>query len=734
MSEDGFNEEDTPERGAASDRGGVPAWYAEIFPAGPRDGFFEKIGAHALIAVDRGAHQLVVTFDNLSDAGYPGYDIEAWGGKFIRDSGWSHLGICAQGPTWYRDADLIARLEGLRDEGFFDRYDRVTFTGTSMGGFGALAFADLAPGATVLAFSPQSTLAADLVPWETRFAPGRAQDWSLPRSDAAAHIGSAGRVWVVYDPFMRPDRAHAARLAGPNVTALKAIGQGHKTAMVLRRMDHLKTVFAHAVEGSLSEAVFYRLTRDRRHIYIYRKAMEAHLRDRGKEGLIPRFTAAFRRQVRAVKQAQAPQAPAPLTAAPPDAAADAPPPVDAPTARRPRTLGNAWGVQAMEGGLRYLSDQYRGRLMGFEERGGVTLAEAPAQTLGMLALGGPGVLRPLPERYDYHVTDAALTPDAAPLAAEAQAVATLRAADARYRALRHVIALSAPQAGMRPEECAPDAPLPTRLASDLRRAMDALAPFGRSLHVDRIALDQVLAGAPDLTEAEATALLGDIAESLRARVAGVTGQATSPLVVLSQSAGSRRDGRAEAILAEGRMEITHPAARILVAAPSYMLRLMPETEATLTPEDRLWLDEMEARAVAAHHAGERWHCPTLREVRAEGSTLRAIFSTLSPLRVDAEAEARGHGFALHGSAARITAVEVTGAEVRLTLDAPPLPDGDAPVHLSYAWGAAADGAADRPANTGALRDAWAQESLLQPGRKLHRFALAARLPVTGAAS
>lgn len=65
--------------------------------------------------------------------------------------------------NWYRDAALITRLERLRDDGFFRGYGRVIFSGASMGAFAACAFAPLAPGCTIIAYSPQSTLHPDVI-------------------------------------------------------------------------------------------------------------------------------------------------------------------------------------------------------------------------------------------------------------------------------------------------------------------------------------------------------------------------------------------------------------------------------------------------------------------------------------------------------------------------------------------------------------------------------------------
>ncbi|WP_339109655.1 hypothetical protein [Thioclava sp. GXIMD4216] len=710
----------------------LPAWYREIYPAGGCDGFYEKIGDHALIHVDRGPETLVVTFDNLSDAGYKGYDIRAWAENFLRDSNVSHLGVVAQGPTWFRDAALIARMEALAARGFFRRFERVVMAGTSMGGFGALAFADLAPGCDVLAFSPQTTLAAGLVPWETRFAPGRAQDWTLPRSDAARTLAGVNRIWLVYDPFLAPDRHQALRLPQDRVIALKAFGQGHKTALVLRRMEQLKAVMGAAIDGTLTPALFYRLTRGRKDLYLYRKVMEGHLSDRGHAARIPAFQRAFRlraqrtRPAGSVPETSAPEAQKEIVM--PDASR----PLQNGPARKPRTLGNVWQLIDDGQSLRYLSDQYRGQVMGFEERHGVTLAQTPDVALGMACVGGSaGVPRPLPERFDYYIRDEALSQDSAPYGATAQGVASLSSARARHHALRNVIALSQPQAGITAAESLPEAAIYQRLFQRIAQAKEALAPWGKSLFIDRISLD-LLAGAPEMLELEAQSHYSEVIQWLRPQVARAAGHSSLPHVSLCQKAGSRTDGTSEVILAEGRLEIYEPALGIILASPSYMLRLMPETVATILPEDRLWLDEMEACAIETVQNGGKWHCPSLRQVLVDGARIFAEFATLGPLEFD-ETQPH-HGFTLSGcdNGAQITAIGLgphrAGGQF-VVLDCDRAPTGPA-LHLDYAFGQSLPPAGDdRPANRGALREVWSRPSLLQEGRHLHRYALSSRLPV-----
>ncbi|MEM6593707.1 MAG: hypothetical protein AAF672_02885 [Pseudomonadota bacterium] len=275
-----------------------PSWYREIYPAGVSDGWFHKFGDYSCSFVARSRRQLVVSFDNLSQAGNDAYAREPWAQKFCADRGFSHLGVYAQTPTWFRDAALIERLEQLRDDGFFAGFERVAFVGTSMGGFGALAFSSLAPGATVVAFSPQTTLDPLKVPWERRFANGKAADWSLPFSDAALETASAKRVYLVYDPFHEGDRGHVARLSGANLVHLKGFGIGHKSALVLNRMEALKRVMDEGISGKLDPRAFYSMIRARKDIYIYRQTMEGYLRSRGKEASIKKFANAFKKRRR----------------------------------------------------------------------------------------------------------------------------------------------------------------------------------------------------------------------------------------------------------------------------------------------------------------------------------------------------------------------------------------------------------------------------------------------------
>jgi hypothetical protein len=273
----------------------LPAWLAEIHMSGERAGFYTRLENHAVVCIRRDDARLIVTFDNLSNVNDMSADREPWAYKFVRDHGYSHLSVMARRKDWYRCPELIAYLEKLSRDGFFKQFGKVYMTGTSMGGFAALAFASLAPGATVISFNPQTTLDKTLVPWEERFLFGQNRDWSLPHSDCAYEIDEVEKAFVFYDPFFEPDRRHIERLEGDNVVLLKTWCSGHFSPVFLRRANLLKPIMSHAINGTLTEQVFYQMFRERRNLPWYRKSLISNLEERGHHDLAQRVVPAFRR-------------------------------------------------------------------------------------------------------------------------------------------------------------------------------------------------------------------------------------------------------------------------------------------------------------------------------------------------------------------------------------------------------------------------------------------------------
>lgn len=382
-----------------------------------------------------------------------------------------------------------------------------------------------------------------------------------------------------------------------------------------------------------------------------------------------------------------------------------------------RTLGNVWQLQQDDDAFFYMSDQWQGRVFGFEQRERVTLAQSPEVAIGVVAFGGGsiGVTRPLPDRMKYHLRDESLEVHEWDLAAEASAVAFLRHQDENHHALSTVIAVSEPIPSCTERDALEGARGRRRIRNRLKKAKNQLDKWGKFLFVDRIHLS-LLDGTPDVKENVADFHYAAAANGIRLDVTDATGQAGLPLIVVSQGAGFSDKGDSEVILAEGRLHWNHFDLGLVVATPTYRFKFMEGTRGTLDPADAMIVSEMESRAIEARHAGQEWYCPSLEEATVEGNLIKARFASMTDLGL----EEGFHGFKIDG--VEITSVSTEGVYVIIETKTP----AQSGMTLKYAWDGEASTDLTRPANQGALRDNWEAQSRFNPERTLHRFALSGR--------
>jgi hypothetical protein len=154
----------------------------------------------------------------------------------------------------------------------------------------------------VIAFSPQSCLDTKVTPWETRFRKGRAQDWSLPYSDAVGATDTAEKVYLIYDFCDKGDKAHAERFTGSNVTHLRTMGIGHRSALLLRRLGYLKPFMQNTIAGTLDPADYHKRLRDRRSLYQTRVVIEYYLKQYRREHLVESYGQAFKKRRKILAQ------------------------------------------------------------------------------------------------------------------------------------------------------------------------------------------------------------------------------------------------------------------------------------------------------------------------------------------------------------------------------------------------------------------------------------------------
>lgn len=260
-----------------------------------KDGFFTDSGEHSFLYVPRGK-TLVVTFDNLDIAMTKRDTRRPWGFEFIEAQDWSMLGVMANGWTWFRDPTVTDEFDRLKQEGFFKQFSRVVFYGASMGGYGAAAYSSAAEGSTVFAISPQSTLDKSIVPWEMRYKTVWGRDFSGAYGDAAQVSDKAKTVHLMYDPYVKPDAAHAERFKGANVRYWRCPHLGHRLGSSLLQMGILNEVASKCINGKLDDATFSKLLRKRRNFARYLRELGHLALERNHPGLALRVSAHAKRE------------------------------------------------------------------------------------------------------------------------------------------------------------------------------------------------------------------------------------------------------------------------------------------------------------------------------------------------------------------------------------------------------------------------------------------------------
>ena len=293
----------------------VPPEVSDLNQAAGLDTFLYRGGlVDAWFEARPGSDTLAVTFDNLSSIGE--YDPpQPWLRWRVEQAGISLLGLMASRKDWYRNPDTPALIAALRAAGLFDRFRRVVFVGASMGGFAALAYAPMVPGAAVLAFSPQSTLSRSLAPFERRYRYAqRKWDWSDPAHlDAAEAAQTGAEITLVYDPFVAEDRAHALRVAGAGVRHVKVPLMGHKAIRQIKAVGGLQDLIEGVLRGSMDWQAFWQAFRARRARVSWQRSFVAEATARGHGRLLPGAMAALvrsnpesgyaRREVRRLRRA-----------------------------------------------------------------------------------------------------------------------------------------------------------------------------------------------------------------------------------------------------------------------------------------------------------------------------------------------------------------------------------------------------------------------------------------------
>jgi len=229
------------------------------------EGYVESLGPrHAAIFVKKKTQTLLVSFEahhrieDVSDKAHP------LGWQMAQALGWSHLCLASEMDTWFRDKRVYTYFDRLVDDGFFEGYDQVLFYGAGSCGYAAAAFSVAAPGARVLALSPQATLDPRIAEWDDRFLAMRRVAFDDRYGYAPDMLDGADHAFVLYDPESELDAMHAALFTRANVTRYRMRHLGPRIDSALVRMNILLRMLAQLSADKLDSDSLSRLYRARR--------------------------------------------------------------------------------------------------------------------------------------------------------------------------------------------------------------------------------------------------------------------------------------------------------------------------------------------------------------------------------------------------------------------------------------------------------------------------------------
>ncbi len=254
-------------------------WLCELEDIGEELGYFSPLGDdHAAVFADRSQDVLFVAFETIpgvrmnSETGMPlAFDV-------CERRGWSHLTLLATKDTWFRDRQIYAFVDRMVDTGFFEEFDNVVFYGAGMCGYAAAAFSVAAPGATVIAASPQATLTRSLTEWDERFPDMRKCDFTSRYGYAPDMLEAAKAAYILYDPDEVEDAMHATLFRGPNIHRYRyRRGRSGAIDSDLRALGLVSSLAEAAVNGNLTPVRLAKKMRARRRHIPYLRALLARV-------------------------------------------------------------------------------------------------------------------------------------------------------------------------------------------------------------------------------------------------------------------------------------------------------------------------------------------------------------------------------------------------------------------------------------------------------------------------
>lgn len=255
------------------------AWLSALEDIAEELGYFQPLSSKHNVAFIDAGKTLLVSFESLASVQAMGGEAHPLGFEMVREEGWSLLSFFCDGPTWFRDPAVYRYFDRLIDDGFFEDFDQVLFYGAGACGYAACAFSVAAPGAQVLALSPQATLDPRVTEWDERFKRARRISFTDRYGYAPDMLDAAQRATIIYDPRAEMDAMHAALFTRSNVDKLRMTNFGTSLDIQMMRLDILYPLLSAMGAGADVPAEFYQLHRQRRLDRNYLRTLLGDLED-----------------------------------------------------------------------------------------------------------------------------------------------------------------------------------------------------------------------------------------------------------------------------------------------------------------------------------------------------------------------------------------------------------------------------------------------------------------------
>jgi hypothetical protein len=272
---------------ASGEHGSYEVWLERLARSNTETSAFEALGDRHFAYCQKGSRRaLLVTFESIPRVRREAPDGVPRGLTLGLPWGWSSLVILSGDDTWFRDQAVFDYFDDLAAAGYFEAFDRVVFYGAGpSAAYAATAFSVAAPGAVVIAISPQATLDTTIASWDDRFPELRRTSFKDRYGYAPDMLQAADRAFILFDPASRLDSIHATLFRSGHVHPVPMRGLGPNIEGELISMGILSRILGVAAAGSLNAPFIAKLYRKRRNHGIWLNALAQRLTHRNRPWL-----------------------------------------------------------------------------------------------------------------------------------------------------------------------------------------------------------------------------------------------------------------------------------------------------------------------------------------------------------------------------------------------------------------------------------------------------------------